>query len=68
MRYVDAQENLKSGDVMGLWVDDQGEQIRTVQLSRKRLWNQLVAMPDSSSSGGGSDGSCSLQTSRTLNT
>ena len=67
MRYVDAQENLKSGDVMGLWVDDQGEQIRTVQLSRKRLWNQLVAMPDSSS-GGGSDGSCSLQTSRTLNT
>ena len=36
---------------------NQIKQIRAVQLSRKRHWNQLVAMPDSSSNGSGSDGS-----------
>ena len=32
-------------------VANQSKQIRAVQISRKRHWNQLVAMPDSSSSG-----------------
>ena len=36
---------------------NQIKQIRAVQLSRKRHWNQLVAMPDRSSNGSGSDGS-----------
>ena len=34
---------------------NQSKQIRAVQLSRKRHWNQLVAMPDNS--GSGSEGS-----------
>ena len=53
MGYTDAQESLKPGVAMGLW----GEQIRVVQISRKRHWNQLVAMPDSSSNSSGSEGS-----------
>ena len=35
----------------GSWVTNQSKQIRAVQISRKRHWNQLVGMSDSSSSG-----------------
>ena len=49
MEFVDAQENLKSGDVKGFGLTNQSEQIKAVKLSRKRHWNQLVDMPDSSS-------------------
>ena len=61
--YVDVQENLRSGDVLGFLVDesersDQSEQIRAVQLSRKCHWSQLVAMPDSSSSSSSGSVAC----------
>ena len=53
---LDVQENLRSGDVMGL--TDQSKKIRADQHSRKRNSNQLVAMPYSSiSSSGGCEGS-----------
>ena len=51
MGYVDAQQNLKSGDTMRLWVGkNQSKQIRAVQRSRKRHRSQLVAMPGSEGS------------------
>ena len=41
----------------GFGLMSQCEQVRAVQLSRKRQWNQLVAVPGCSSNRSGSDGS-----------
>ena len=59
VEYLDVQENLRSGDVMALWVDESEQEIRADQHSRKRHWSHLVAMPHSSisSSSSGSEGS-----------
>ena len=60
MGYIDAQESLKTGGVMVLWI----EQIRAVQLSRKRHWSQLLAMLDSSSSSGSVGSQISLRVTK----
>ena len=52
MGYVDAQENLRLGDVMGPWGDEAEQEDQSS--SAQQNWCQLVAMPDSSS---GSEGS-----------
>ena len=41
----------------GSGVANQSKQIRAVQTGSKRHWNQLMAMPDSSSNSSGSEGS-----------
>ena len=62
MEYVDAQENLKTGGVMGLWIEESERgQIRAVQRSRKRHWSQLLAMPDSGSNSGSEGSQVSLR-------
>ena len=60
MAYIDAQENLKSGDVMGLWVD---ESERADQSSPAQQKTSLESIGGHANSGGG-DGSKSHSADR----